>query len=195
MAAAVLVLAGWVLVQVPKDLSDDPPITQTKRIRTFATASDCEAYRAEAMQVGAETGATSTGAWLAHETLADRPEVVGRVKLARALDDEYPLTAQGLAAGDYSGEHAAVIVKALADLPDALDPGLRERAEKTLVEEAVHLTPRQLRTVGRHLLEVVAPEVAEARERDRLDRQDAAAYATARFSMMLISGAVPLKGF
>jgi hypothetical protein len=93
------------------------------------------------------------------------------------------LTGQGLASGDFSREHAAVIIRALADLPAGLDPGLLERAEKTLVEEAAHLTPRQLRTVGRHLLDVIAPEVAEARERDRLDRQDAAAYAQARFSM------------
>jgi hypothetical protein len=138
---------------------------------------------ADRNDVGAVSGATSTGAWLAHETLADRPEVLERVKLARALDEEHPATQQGLAAGDVSREHAAVIVKALTDLPDGLDPGLLERAEKTLVEEAAHLTPRQLRVVGRHLLDVVAPEVAEARDRDRLERQDAAAYAAARLSM------------
>jgi hypothetical protein len=105
------------------------------------------------------------------------------MKLARALDDDHLLTQQGLAAGDYSTEHARVIVRALADLPGELEPDLVARAEKTLVEEATHLTPRQLRVVGRHLLDVVAPDVAEARERDRLDRQDAAAYAQARFSM------------
>jgi len=131
---------------------------------------------ADRNDVGAESGATSTGAWLAHQTLADRPEVVGRVKLARALDDIHLLTRQGLAAGDYSTAHATVIVRALADLPDELDPDVLERAEKTLVEEAAHLTPKQLRVVGRHLLDVVAPEVAESREQDRLDRADAAAF-------------------
>jgi hypothetical protein len=138
---------------------------------------------ADRNDVAAESGATSTGAWLAHETLADRPEVVGRVKLARALDDDHLLTQQGLAAGDYSTEHARVIVRALADLPGELEPDLVARAEKTLVEEAAHLTPRQLRVVGRHLLEVVAPEAAEAREQARLDRADAAAFANARLSM------------
>ena len=133
--------------------------------------------------VGAETGATSTGAWLSHVTLADRAEAAAKVKLARALDDEYRATAAGLAAGDYSTAHAAVMVKAIADLPADLDPGLVVRAEKTLVEEAHHLTPKQLRTVGRHLLEVVAPDVLEAAEKDRLDRADAAAFANARLSM------------
>jgi hypothetical protein len=138
---------------------------------------------ADRNDVGADTGATSTGAWLSHVTLADRPAAMARVKLARALDDLHPLAAAGLAAGDYSTAHATVIVKALADLPTGLDPEIRVRAEKTLVEEAAHLTPKQLRTAGAHLLDVVAPEVVEATEQDRLDRQDAAAYARAQISM------------
>jgi hypothetical protein len=133
--------------------------------------------------VGAETGATTTGAWLSHQTLADRPEAAAKVKLARALDQDRSATRQGLAAGDYSTAHAAVITRAIADLPADLEPGLVDRAEKTLVEEAAHLTPKQLRQVGRHLLEVVAPEVVEADEKDRLDRQDAAAFALARLTM------------
>jgi hypothetical protein len=134
-------------------------------------------------EVGAASGATSTAAWLAHHTLADRPETAAKVKLARALDDTHRATAGGLAAGDYSTAHAAVIVRALGDLPADLEPDITVRAEKTLVEEAAHLTPRQLRTVGRHLLDVVAPEVVEARDRDRLDRADAAAFANARLTM------------
>jgi hypothetical protein len=78
--------------------------------------------------VGAESGATSTGAWLAHTTLADRAETAGLVKLARALDEEHPNAAAGLAAGDYSTTHAAVITRALADLPADLDPDLVVRA-------------------------------------------------------------------
>lgn len=138
---------------------------------------------ADRSQVGADCGATSTAAWLAHTTLADRPEVAARMRLARALDEDHRHTQQGLAAGDYSVAHAAVITRALADLPDDLDTGLLERAEKTLVEEARHLTPKQLRTVGQHLLEVIAPEAVEAKDKERLDRQDAAAFAKARLTM------------
>ena len=135
---------------------------------------------ADRNEVGSEVGATSTGAWLAHETLADRPDAAAKVKLARALDEDHSATAAGLAAGDYSVAHAVVVVRALADLPADLDPDLVARAEKTLVEEAHHLTPKQLRVVGRHLLDVVAPEEVEARDKDRLDRADAAAFANAR---------------
>ena len=133
--------------------------------------------------VGAESGATSTGAWLAARTLTDRPETAAQVTLARALEDRHSLTANGLAAGDHTRAHAAVIVRALDDLPGDLDRDLVARAEKTLVEEARHLTQRQLRNVGRHLLEVVAPDEAEARERGALDRQDAAAFGNARLTM------------
>ena len=133
--------------------------------------------------VGAGSGATSTAAWLAHTTLADRAETATRVRLSRALEDQHPLTGAGLASGDFSTAHAAVITRALADLPADLDPDLAVRAEKTMVEEASHLTPRQLRVVGRHLLEVVAPDVVETREKDRLDRADAAAFANARLTM------------
>jgi len=133
--------------------------------------------------VGAASGAASTAAWLAHQTLADRPELAAKVTLARALDEQHPRAAAGLAAGDYSTAHATVMAQALADLPPDLHPDLLDRAEKTLVEEAHHLAPKQLRTVGRHLLEVIAPDVIEARDRDLLDRQDAAAYAAARLSM------------
>jgi hypothetical protein len=138
---------------------------------------------ADRNDVGAESGATSTGAWLSHVTLADQAEAGARVKLARALDSELSQTQSGLAAGDYSTAHAAVITRAVTDLPADLEPGLVERAEKTLVEEAHHLTPKQLRQVGRHLLEVIAPDVVEAGERDRLDHQDAAAFANARLTM------------
>ena len=163
-------------------------LTELHRQRTRLEALELKVLAAaDRNRVGVETGpqvgATSTAAWLAHHTLTDRPATAAKVKLARALDSDHPQTASGLAAGDYSVEHAAAAVHALDDLPDDLDPDLVARAEKTLVEEAHHLTPRQLRTVGRHLLEVVAPEVAEQRDQDRLDRADTAAYATARLAM------------
>jgi hypothetical protein len=177
-------------------------LTELHRQRTRLEALELKVLAAAdrngvGVDTGPQVGATSTAAWLAQMTLADRPTVAAKVKLARALDSDHLQVAAGLAAGDYSVEHAIVAVHALVDLatdlPIDLDPGLDPgldpdlglvaRAEKTLVEEAAHLTPRQLRTVGRHLLEVVAPDVAEQRDRDRLDRADAAAFATARLAM------------
>lgn len=176
-----------VLVREPAFLSADEQretLIALARQRARLEALELKVLAAaDREQVGSDSGAASTGAWLAHVTLADRSEVAAKVRLARALDEDRSLTWQGLAAGDHSVAHAAVIVRALADLPGGLDAGLMERAEKTLVEEARHLTPKQLRTVGQHLLEVVAPEAAEAKEKERLDRQDAAAFAKARLTM------------
>src|SRR5512139_2128653 len=47
---------------------------------------------ADREEVGAESGATSTAAWLASQTLADRPEVAAKVRLARALEEQRPVT-------------------------------------------------------------------------------------------------------
>jgi hypothetical protein len=171
-------------------------LTELHRQRTRLEALELKVLAAAdrngvGVDTGPQVGATSTAAWLARQTLADRPAVAAKVKLARALDETHHETAAGLAAGDFSVEHAVVAVHALtdlptdlpADVPTDLDSDVVARAEKTLVEEAAHLTPRQLRTAGRHLLDVIAPEAAEARDWDRLDRQDAAAYATARLAM------------
>lgn len=176
-----------VLVREPAFLSADElreTLMALARQRARLDALELKVLAAaDREQVGAASGAASTGAWLAHVTMADRPETAAKVRLARALDEDRSLTRQALAAGDHSVAHAAVIVRALADLPQDLGAGLLERAEKTLVEEARQLTPKQLRTVGQHLLEVVAPEAAEAKERGRLDRQDAAAFAKARLTL------------
>jgi hypothetical protein len=59
-----LVLAGsWFLVQVPaKDVrlddpgSNDPPITQFKKVREFDSAGACEAFRDFSLQDGALEG-------------------------------------------------------------------------------------------------------------------------------------------
>ena len=120
--------------------------------RTLAAAGD----------VADEHGTRSAGAWLAHETRQDPS--AGRVvqRLAEGLDERWPVVAEAYAAGDVSTSQARVIGKALDDLPAALDPDLRTRAEQHLVGEAAQFCPRDLRVLGRRVLEVLAPDVAEA---------------------------------
>jgi hypothetical protein len=57
-----------------------------------------------------------------------------------------------------------VIVDALDELPDDLDPELVAKAADRLVAEAGHFGPRELRVLGRRVLEAVAPDLAEAHE-------------------------------
>jgi hypothetical protein len=63
LAQGVVLLGSWLLVQVPaKDIRIDdpggnqPPITQFKVVREFASAGECEAYRDFALQSAADEG-------------------------------------------------------------------------------------------------------------------------------------------
>ena len=65
-----------------------------------------------------------------------------------------------------------MIVRALEDLPDDLDPEIATRAETHLVELAARFGPRSLRVLGRRVLHVVAPEAADDQERQALEREE-----------------------
>jgi hypothetical protein len=58
---------------------------------------------ADRNDVGADTGATSTAAWLSHPTLTERAEAAARVTLARALEQDHTTTGAGLATGERAG--------------------------------------------------------------------------------------------
>jgi hypothetical protein len=68
---------------------------------------------------------------------------------------------------------AEVIVRALDALPNDVDADVLEKAQATLVAEAGRFGPRSLRVLGRKVLDVVAPEVADAHERRALEREAA----------------------
>jgi hypothetical protein len=62
-AQGALLFGSWFLVQIPaKDLrasqpgTNFPPITQFKKVREFATAGECEAFRDIALQDSAMVG-------------------------------------------------------------------------------------------------------------------------------------------
>ena len=134
--------------------------------RTIAAAGD----------VAEAHGTRHAGAWLAHETRQD--PAAGRVaqRFADGLDQRWPLVASAHWAGSVSTAQARVIGKALDDLPADLDPDLRARAERHLVEQAAHFCPRDLKILGRRVLEVLAPEVAEEHEAQLLAREEQEAW-------------------
>jgi hypothetical protein len=148
--------------------------------------------QAETRDVGAEVGATSTASWLAPETRLTRVEAHRRVRLARDLE-ELPATAGALADGRVVSEQAPVICDALAQL-DAIPadlvadrvldlPALRTHAEQHLLAEAAHHDAKGLRILGRHLLDVVAPEVAEEHERRLLEQEEERTRQMTRLTM------------
>ncbi|MET8523161.1 DUF222 domain-containing protein [Nocardioides sp. NPDC004968] len=142
-------------------------------LRVLATADD----------VSAESGARDVAGWLHHHT-HQRPETLRvDLRLAEALDRSYGLVAAAMRRGDCNPAQAQVIVNALDELPADLDPEIRIKAEETLVGYATRFDPTQLRRLGRRILDVIAPEIAEAEEARRLAAEEAYARKKTRLSM------------
>jgi hypothetical protein len=86
--------------------------------------------------VGAESGAASTAAWVAHATRQVRSVADAQVRFARLLDGGFGLTREALAAGRVDGGQARVIVAAVQRLPSWVGSGVRGLAEQHLLELA-----------------------------------------------------------
>ena len=130
------------------------------------------AVLASADDVAEDAGARSAGAWLADRVHADGREGRRWQRLADAVDQRYAATGSALRDGAVSVAQVEVVVAALDALPGDVGPVVRGRAEEQLLADAAHFTPRELRVLGRRVLEVVAPEVAEDHERRALEREE-----------------------
>ena len=135
---------------------------------------------ANAGDVAAETGARSVGSWVAHETRVDPPAAAADAKLASSLETKYAQVRAGVLSGRVNLAQARVIVAALDELPARIGADVRAEAEARLVAEAEHFDPRRLRVLGRRILDIVAPEVAEDEERRRLEEEERQARAHTR---------------
>jgi hypothetical protein len=143
------------------------------RLRVLATADD----------VALDAGARSAEVWLAHHTRTDVGPALSDGQLAESLKSRWQLVREALAAGSVHAAQARVISRALDELPPDLDPEVRRQAEAYLVEQAAHFDPKRLRRLGRKVLEVVAPEVADDEERRLLEAEEARARRVASLVM------------
>jgi hypothetical protein len=132
------------------------------KLRVVAAAGDA----------ASDSGARDNGAWWASVTRADFPAGRAQCRLAEALDRRWTRVATGMADGLVSPAQAHVVVDVLDDLPDHLDAELLARAETEMVNLCSQFRPCELRRLGQHLLEVVAPEIAEAEEAKRLENEE-----------------------
>src|SRR4051794_31447702 len=140
------------------------------------------AMHADEVQVGSEVGATSTANWLAHETRQTRPAAYKTVRLGYDLDT-HTLVRDALAHGDVVVDQATVILRAVHALPDDLDPDLVTQAESHVVAAAAEHDARALTILGRRLLDVVAPDLADQHEADQLAKEEAQAAQDCRLTM------------
>ncbi|MCY7402404.1 MAG: HNH endonuclease [Nocardioides sp.] len=183
---------------------------------TFMTTDDkatalCELVRAEgqlaelrlriladAGDLAVATAAKDAAGWLASVTRTRFADARADLALAAALDRDHPLLAAAMRDGDATLAQAHVIRRALASLPGSVDADVVAHAEAHLVARAGEFGPKELARLGRRILDVVAPEIAEEAEARRLAELEANAAEKTRFTMRRqgdgttrISGRVP----
>jgi hypothetical protein len=109
-------------------------------------------------EVAEATADHSVATWLASETRSDPRAQAGDLALARGLERRWTRLRESVAAGAVNLAQARVIVQALEDLP-AGEVGAEAvvRAEEALIGYAAEHGPRELRRLGRRILEVAAP--------------------------------------
>jgi hypothetical protein len=144
------------------------------RMRVMATAGE----------VAEATADHSVATWLAAETRTDPRERPGELGLARGLERRWTRLAAAVADGSANLAQARVIAQALEDLPQA-EVGAEGlvRAEEALIGYAATYGPRQLRRLGRRILEVAAPEACEQAEGRALEREERRAAAVSSLSL------------
>lgn len=150
---------------------------------------------AVAEDVAAEHGARSPADWLAGQTRSDYGPVARSARLGEALSGRWCQVGDALTQGRLSTAHADAIVTALGALPTSADPVVLAKAESFLVDAASQHTPRQLRILGRRVLELVAPDTFDDHERRVLEAEEARAR---RRSFLLLrpnhDGTTDLRG-
>jgi hypothetical protein len=142
--------------------------------RRIAAAKLALLQRIDSRGSTADSGATSTGAWLRTVAQSRPGRARADVALAVALD-RYPLLRAALADGTASAAQVEVCVAALDALPATVDAETVSRGEAFLLEQCAVLDPNQLAKIGKHLLHVLdpdGPEILEADEQNAVRRRE-----------------------
>ncbi len=138
---------------------------------------------ADADDVAVADAARDVPAWLVHHTHATPVQAKADATLAVELDRRWHRVAAGMRGGVVSLEQAKVLARCLGDLAPHVDPDVLAEAETHLVAQAAEFAPKQLATLGRRVLDVVAPEVAEAVEARGLAALEREGRRTTRISL------------
>ena len=133
------------------------------RLRVMAVSDD----------VALAEGARDVATLLTHHTRSDDRTDRRDLALAQGLDRRWSQVAAALGRGDLNVAQAQVIVRALEELPaEKVSAEVLGDAEAHLVAQAALFGPRELRRLGRRVLEVVAPQVAEQHEAEQLAAEE-----------------------
>ena len=114
-------------------------------------------------------GARDVAALVTQHTRGDFGANRRDLALAQALDTRWHQVTTALGHGDLNVAQARVITNALDDLPaEKLGAEILAAAEAHLVSQAAQFGPRELRVLGRRILDIVAPEISEQHEAEQL---------------------------
>ena len=138
---------------------------------------------ADAGDLAASTAAKDAAGWLAQHTRTSYADARADLRLAGALDRDRPVLAAAMREGAASLAQARVIDRALRLLPAEVGGETVAAAEAHLVERAGEFGPKELGRIGRRILDVVAPEIADAAEAARLADLEAHADDQTRLTM------------
>ena len=119
-------------------------------------------------------GARDVAALMTHHTRGDYGASRRDLALAEALDRRWSAVwPRGLGAGDLNVAQAQVITRALDELPsEKVSAEVLRDAEAHLVAQAAEFGPRELRVLGRRILDIVAPEIGEQHEAEQLAAEE-----------------------
>jgi hypothetical protein len=139
---------------------------------------------AGAGEVAEATADHSVATWLAAETRTDARDRAGELAFARSLERRWTQLAAAVADGSVNLPQAKVMVRALEDLPpQEVGSDALVRAEEALIGYAASHGPRELRRLGRRILEVAAPDTCEEAEGKALEREERRAAAVTSLSL------------
>jgi hypothetical protein len=130
---------------------------------------------ADTVDVAADSGATSTAAWLAHQTQRPRGEANRALRLAKRLSGGgFDATTTALLTGTVDRHRAVVVVDAVDALPVYVGVEERAHAESHLLKEAARHNAKELGVLAKHLHHVIDPDpdAADAELAKRLDAEE-----------------------
>ncbi len=117
---------------------------------------------------------TSILTWLG-EHLRFTPTEAARLVRGGQTQERFPVVGKAARDGVLLPAQHEAITSVLAKLPTGLETAMVRKGEAHLVSLAATHTSRELRLLSRHLLEVIAPQVAEQEDADRVAAEDRAA--------------------
>ena len=160
--------------------------TATRAVARATAAATRAAAEADRRRLGDRIGARHSAVWWAHRSRLTRGEAGRLLALGRSLDRQlHAPVAAALTEGRILVDQAAVIVQAVESLPaDLTDPTLAAQARDHLLTAADEHDARALRILGKRVLDILAPQIAEAHEQRLLEREEQAAASAARFTMV-----------